>query len=259
MLEVCFDISMKGSLRYIASFLKSNDIVCFPLCLSQGDIQSSITKKKCLRFDYIHEILSFDSISEDKIDLYWQRIMDDLKKMMSYKKAIRVWVDSSSNAQCGWLFLVHLLQKSSIPLYVVELTNKRNDRREYKGWGEVEPHEIMNYLAQERLVNSKEKMELARQWHCLQKENAPLRVIQNGKVKSVGLDYYDFIIDQYLPTQPCRICEIIALILSDKRITESDFFIAQRLKAFIEKQTLILIEKKYRFYECVVVKNRTRR
>ena len=94
---------------------------------------------------------------------------------------------------------------------------------------------------------------MADHWRRLQQENAPLRVVESGTVVSTGIDYYDGLIRQAIPSEPCRTANIIGRALAVQKVPTGDFFIARRLEHFIQTGELAILERDGEgFYNMVV-------
>lgn len=234
---------------------KHDDIVgIFPL-LSIGDISSEEGQKN----------LIFRLINDDKqaAEQYWQNCVSDLEKLKdrsSKGEPIRIWADSSPDAACGFLYVCNLLKDSDCPVTVVKLPEavKRADNVtvRYRGWGEVEPQLFGSFAEECSVILDKETiLKYAKEWQTLREENSPLRAVKDGKVISVGKDYYDDIIRGEFPEKSCRIAEIIGNVLGKHQLPVSDWLIAERIRIFIAGGELHVIEENDKhFYGTVVEK-----
>ena len=83
----------------------------------------------------------------------------------------------------------------------------------YQGWGEVSPEEFGHFLHLERPLLPLVLRILADRWQTLQKENAPLRAIVNGRVRSVAETFYDDLIRRHLPAGETGIAMVIGEVL----------------------------------------------
>lgn len=259
MLEVCFNDSVKGALKLSKSF---EDIAGVSLLLSEGDIKSPIALEGCPRKDCIYSSFSFDRYNEledieDSFNEFWQYSIADLKKLKSNSGKIRIWLDHTPDAQCGLLFTADLLKDSSTEIHIIELPErvKRDEHCEieYHGWGEVEPKLFEAFLDREQILTYQETKNLSERWQILKSENAPLRVVENNKVISADIKYYDDLIRDVFPADACRIANIIGNALFRHKILTGDVFIAKRIQHFITTGELAVIaDSDDRFYETVV-------
>ena len=230
--------------------------------LSEGDILSPIGSGDCLRKEYIWSTFSFDGYgagedAERRFNDFWKNCIEDLQKLKADPPQIRVWLDNTPDAQCGLLFVADLLRNSATKIHVVTLpetvTRKDKTMIEYRGWGEVESELYGTFLDRERVLSEKEVEELAEKWILLQRENAPLRVVENSTVISADISYYDNLIKKEFPKDSCKIGQIISNFLLKQTVQMGDVFIAKRIQHFIESGELTVLKRDdKRFYDTVV-------
>lgn len=240
---------------------RREDILGISFGLSEGDIQSPICLEDCPRKDYIRDLFTFDRYQEQEnmeadINEFWSGCMKDFQKLKSNPSAIRIWADHTPDARCGLLFIADLLNGSNTEIHIIELPETittDNGIVEYRGWGEVEPQLFGTFLERERVLTKKEITSLASQWQILKKENAPLRVVENNRVVSADISYYDDLIRKEFPKDTCKIAYIIGNALGKQNILTGDVFIAKRIQHFIENGELTVLEQNDKgFYGTVV-------
>lgn len=241
---------------------KKDDIVGISFGFSEGDIQAPILLEGCPRKECFRSMFSFDKYNEHEdmestINEFWERCIEDLEKLKSNPSKIRIWFDHTPDAQCGLLFLANLLNDSKTEIHIVELpkkiTRKDNCVVEYRGWGGVEPQLYGTFLDNERVLAEQEILDLSANWELLKKENAQLRVVENGCIISADKSYYDDLIRKEFPKDTCKIAHIIGSALEKQNILTGDVFIAKRIQEFIRCGELKIIEnKKDGFYGTVV-------
>ncbi len=241
---------------------KREDIIGISFDLSQDDISSEICLENCPRKDFIRSIYSFDRHNigidmEESIGEFWSNCIDDLEKIKSYPPEIRVWLDSTPEAQCGLLFLADLLKESQTVIHIVELPKQivREDNTiiEYRGWGEIEPERYGTFINGQRVLSRKNILDLANRWQQLKSENSPLRVIENGLIISADINYYDDLIRKEFPKDSCGIAYIIGRGLGKQKIPTGDVFIAKRIQEFIRVGELEVISNyNDEFYSTIV-------
>ena len=111
----------------------------------------------------------------------------------------------------------------------------------YTGWGELSPYELGRFQELERPLTEAERRSCTDLWRELQRENGPLRAVVVGKLRTVGADHYDWIIERELPRQPEEFHEgrLIGEILGRYQLGLGDSFIALRIEEFISRGKLI--------------------
>jgi len=105
----------------------------------------------------------------------------------------------------------------------------------YNSWGEVEPGKWHNYLglqmaAPEALIN-----DIASHWLALQKENAPLHALINGRLQSVPESFYDDFILREIDSEKNEFHEakLIGRILGKYQLGIDDGWLALRIEEMI--------------------------
>lgn len=216
---------------------------------SQGDIAAPLTED-CPKREELRQMVAFDDIGrprdvEQTVASCWDGWLRDLDKVRQGPEEVRVWVDDTPEARCGLLFVADLLQEKKTALHVVELPGQivRADgiTVSYRGWGEVEPQLFGTFLDRQRVLSREEVCDLAAQWQKLQAENAPLRVVEDGCVRSAGIDYYDDAIRREFPQDTCTVGRLIANVLVRQNLLINDVFIARRVQHFIDRDELAVV------------------
>lgn len=93
------------------------DIAGISFGLSEGDIQSVICLEECPRKAHIRSGFCFEKHNEEEnreasLNDFWTACVKDLQKLQSNPPKIRIWLDSTPDAQCGLLFVADLLKES---------------------------------------------------------------------------------------------------------------------------------------------------
>ena len=118
-----------------------------------------------------------------------------------------------------------------------------------QGWGEVAPELFGHFLPQEKPVPPVVLRAMAQRWRELQQENAPLRAVVNGSVRSVGEDFYDPLIRRNLPEGRTKVAHIIGDVLGRERPGIGDVWLAERLRRMLSAGELRMVEEDTeRFY-----------
>lgn len=252
--------------RAVALGGTSRQLVGLSFGLSEGDIAAPISLEDCPRKDCIYSMFSFERHREredveDSFQEFWRACVKDLDKLKSNPPKIRVWLDNTPDAQCGLLFVADLLKGSQTEIHVVQLPQRitREDGCivEYRGWGEVEPQLYGTFLENERILQGWEVAGFAEQWQRLKTENAPLRVVEHGLVRSADSSYYDDRIRKEFPEDACSIAQIIGGALGKQGVLMGDVFLAKRIQFFLENGELTVSGKtEGGFYSTVVKRAR---
>lgn len=96
--------------------------------------------------------------------------------------------------------------------------------KQYRGVGECSPEELPYFYAKRRLLSEEERDALAAEWERLVSENAPLRVWENGGVRSAPGDYYDERILSAVPDEPAAAALTVGRVLSALPVSDMQVF-----------------------------------
>ncbi len=142
-----------------------------------------------------------------------QKVQHNLEEISGRIKAgepLRIWGSHTAEDQCmlAW-FSAQLEARGLVPaaVYLNQLPEKYRFPDgicvSWNGWGEVEPGK-WGLLDRElrREVSEDFLREQAGLWHRLVQENTLLRILENGRLKSTGPDYYDDRIRAEIRQQP---------------------------------------------------------
>ena len=171
---------------------------------------------------------------------------------------VRIWADRTPHSACGLLHAASLLKDTKAAVHVVFLplwreTGDGKTLVSYLGWGEVEPELFGHFLSHEIPVPPVALGAMAHQWEALRRENAPLRAVVNGQVRSVGEDFYDDLIRRHIPEGQTKIANIIGDVLGREKPGIGDVWLAERIRWMLSAGELRMVrEDPERFYRSVV-------
>ena len=218
----------------------SRDVVCFPLNLSVGDISEPFSEE---RADFLQSLVliageDFAHIGRELMNTARQ----SLQRILSPAEPVRIWYSHHPDELCGLFHILTCLPENA-DIRVVELPEyevRDNEILHYSGWGDIEPTDLGRFQALERPLTDPERRYFINLWRELRTENGPLRAVVNGKLCSVGADFYDWLILRELEKQPEQFHEarLIGQILSGYPLGLGDFQIALRMEVFISRGML---------------------
>lgn len=234
------------------------NVLCLSLALSFGDIRTPLTED-CPRRTFLRRW--YDDGWEDTEARDWQETMAALDRLRRLKprERVRIWVDGLPDHLCGLLFAAEALAGTKAHISAVFLPPWR-DRPDgtlvqYQGWGEVCPEEFGRFLPLERELTPIVLQMLVTRWRELKAENAPLRAVVNGRVRSVGEDFYDGCIRRALPAGRKQIAQVIGGILGRERPGIGDAWLADRIRVLVDAgEYRIAEEDPQRFYRSILEK-----
>lgn len=156
-------------------------------------------------------------------------------------EALRIWYSERPEERCGLCWL--LAQSGRWPghgrIWLIQLPGWETDAggtvTQKSGWGEVAPGQWARYLALQREAPPALCIALAMEWQALQKENAPLRTVINGRLASVPVDFYDAFIQKEIDGQPETFQQavVVGRILGRYQLGVPDSWIAQRIEEMV--------------------------
>ncbi len=120
----------------------------------------------------------------------------------------------------------------------------------FRGAGEIDLEYVPFFYAKRRALPACEADRLAQQWERLVAENAPLRVLENGKIVSADLSYYDAAILSNVPAEETIAARVIGRTLADCRV--SDEFVFARLRALAAAGELTILQNGPTYRETTV-------
>lgn len=149
---------------------------------------------------------------------------------------VRIWYSDAPGEACGLLHAAALLEGLPCPVWAVKLPDivpTDEGWTEYGGWCDVSPGEFAVFSEAQRLLSAPERRALAAHWQQLTRENAPLRAVVNGRVRSVPEAFYDDLIDRHMPRGAFVEARLIGDVLGREQPGISDGWLALRIEARI--------------------------
>lgn len=222
----------------------SNDVAWFPLSLSLGDISEPFSDERAvfLQSGVLMAGADFANIGRELMDT----ARASLEKLRAAAGPVRIWYSRNPDELCGFCHILTCLPKDA-DVRVVELPEYEvigNELRAYSGWGEIEPTDLGRFQALERPLPATERRYFTGLWRELQRENGSIRAVINGKLCTVGEDFYDPFILRELeqePEEPERFHEgrLIGRILGKYPLGLSDSLVALRIEELISRGMLV--------------------
>ena len=247
MIEVTFSDSAAGGLKSACVFSDAfweSRILCLGVMADIGDIAKPMFGG--YRCKLIYKMLYLERWGKD---IEAAEMKDELKRLgrhyaeqytllergLRKGEPVRVWYDDTAYSRCGMLWLSGLFAKYSAKVFAVELA-RYNDHANAKlnglrvvrsDWGECEPHEFVDALRAERRVSKEELKANSMEWQRLANENSKLRAVIAGRVVSVPVSFYDFLIRRYLGKRPIKEAELIGKLLGENQLGVGDWWYAR--------------------------------
>lgn len=226
----------------------TGDVAGLSFMLDVGDISGDIIGEQRTEAIFWLWGFAFDSREDRAFQEFFQNSVNDLQKAKRAAKqgeGLRVWCSATPASECGLRHLMWEIRGCDCPVSVVELPRYWKEESSlitYVDWNEVQPGRFYQFLKLERAVELEERHVLAAEWRELVSENAPLRAVINGRLTSVGEDFYDPLLRACMTDEPMHMGRLIGNVLGKYSVGVSDSWYARRIRAMIESGELKVID-----------------
>ncbi len=139
---------------------------------------------------------------------------------------------------------------------IITKRNWRNRRAQlvvYRSVGELEPEAASVFYSRRRRVQDCEAKLLYSRWGQLVRENAPLRVMKDGKLVSAPADYYDETILANTPEEETCAAKVVGLSIPECNI--NDCLIFERIRALAAAGKLEIVKNGGNYRDTTVKKS----
>lgn len=240
MIEAAFTESAAGGIMEATG---TGETVCLPLSLSMGDISAPFSDA---RAEYLQGLIrisgpEFAQIGRELVETA-RASRERIRTAAESGAPIRVWYSQNPDEFCGFCHLMTLLPESAeiwaaeLPVYEAAGDTVYT----HSGWGDLEPERMGAYQCRQRLLTAAERRYFAVQWRRVAGENGALRALVNGRLCTVGADFYDPLILAELDRAGERFQEarLIGDVLGRHPLGFSDWLVAGRIEEFISRGIL---------------------
>ncbi len=274
MIEVVFSDSEKGAMQ-VARHARTGgmesggqalgDVAGLSFQLDMGDIAGSVMDES--RREFIAGMFRADPYGElseldESIRQFWDSCTADLETLRTRARAgepVRIWFSHAPYSLCGLYDTLYQLKDCDCRITAIKLPDYEpageNGVVEAVSWGEIEPERFAGHLPLESEIPKAVRHVMALKWAALKQENAPLRAVLNGRLHSVGEDFYDTFVRGEIPEGPFRTAELIGAVLGRHRLGIGDWLIAGRIRRMIETGELRMVQKNPAFYRSILEKS----
>lgn len=229
------------------------DIYSFGLDLSIGDISENIPGEKRQQvLKWLYEIHPYLEESEPR---FFEELiqntrgdLEEIRRRIQTGEDVRIWYSNQPDELCGLYWFMAQLDEIEmrdgkimlVPLPDWELDKERNIINR-SGWNEIKAGEWHSHLELQKAAPPAFCKMCAAHWKRLQQENAPLRVMLNGRLVSAPITFYDEFISCEIAAADDEFNEImlIGTVLSKYELGIRDTLIAQRVESMISNGRLI--------------------
>lgn len=223
--------------------------MAFPLAHSVGEItEEGIGPQREAALRKVMGI--YPSLAEEVTQTLLARGRASLEGLLTRAgagEAVRVWTGPGPDDACGLAWLAQTLRPLGLEKVSVTQVALPDFWEEpdgtvvrWTGWGEMEPW-MWGRLAQTgRRLPANVLQDLAGTWQDLQKENAPLRAVVNGRLMSVPEDWYDPFLRREIAARPAEFsaAQVVGTVLGKYQLGIGDGELACRLEAMVQRGEL---------------------
>ncbi len=251
MIEVVFSRSAYGARKVGLS--KQHDghsvVLVFELALDMGPIDAEVFGLQ--RRQVLAQLCTAGGGDLEQVDYmlsYAKECWQFLEKRADQEAPIRIWVSEQPGEACGMVWLLSKLDEidytgeiTIVPMPAWEYTEEGDVERK-NGWGETE--EWGSYVSFRQTVNKAFRSGCAQKWEQMRKENAPVRVMLNGRLTGIGSDVYDYAIDRAIDAQPKEFMQAdVVLAVLHQYLGIGDAWVALRIEERISAGELAVVRE----------------
>lgn len=237
---------------------KPEDVIALSFTLDIGEIGGPVTDAS--RRDLIARMLGSDPLDElhdmeDSIRRYWDGCVHDLNRLTARAKSgepVRIWYSGAPYSMCGFYDAITQLEGCECRVSAIRLPvfmpRGEQEAESAVSWGEITPGAFARYLPLEAEIPSPVQKAIRMEWRKLKRENAPLRVVLNGRLHSAEPDFYDGFIRREIPDGIFKVGQLVGFVLGRNQLGVGDWLIARRIDRMIRSGELTVVEKHPAFY-----------
>ena len=147
------------------------------------------------------------------------------------------------------LYVCKLVQKNNYELYVIYSDEYSKD---YISPSMVDSDNFVNLSQIEHKLSNNEINNFANEWIKIVRDNSEMRVLENGKIKSVSINYYDnLILEKLKLLGQVKVAKLVALLMSEVYLADSLYvYLINRL--IKNNKIKIVNENNNRFFDNVI-------
>lgn len=187
--------------------------------------KSNLNKNNIIKFDAMFSIADLSNIDNYEIHLSKKIYLEDV--IYSFKSEmnkvdnsianhhkIRIWCShKENNSYLLFLFICNYLKNKDCEIYVVY---SEEYKEECYSPSCMTSEELEKLSKLEHLLTSKDIINFSNEWLKIKEINSEMRILENGKVKSVSYDYFDkTILEKLKKIEPTKESHLIGSLMAD--------------------------------------------
>lgn len=186
----------------------------------------------------------------EKSNIYFKDEYDIIISNIKKGNKIRVW--TSKNDIYSYLIMLYtcsIINKNNYELYVLYSEDYIED---YPSPSVMREYELEKLSRLEHKLTKDEIKNFADTWGKIVSENAELRIIEKGKIKSVHLDYYDsYILETLQNIGKVKISKLVGNLMKNIYLNDKTYtFLINRL--IKDNKIKITLDKSVRYFENLI-------
>lgn len=241
-LEVVFGNSCYNTMKN--SSLNNNNILIFNALFNIGDL-SNIK-------NYIIKVP--ENLPTEERNTNFKNEHDIIINNIKSKNKIRVWTGRQDiYSYLIMLYICSIIKEYNYELYVLYSDDYNKD---YPSPRVLNENELEKLSKLEHKLTTKELEDNVKIWNKLVYENSSLRIIDNGIIKSVSLNFYDnYILEKLTQIGKVKFIKLVGIIMQDIYLIDS--MIIYLINRLIEnKKIKITIDNNISYIESLIEVNK---
>ena len=203
-LEIVFGNSCYMTMKN--SSLRSNNILLCNLLLNVGDLSKIGEYKIDLPDELCNEIGNYSFEKEILI----------IKEAITRKDKIRIWTSHYNvYSYLIMLYICNILKNIECDLYVT-YSDEYDNTENYISPSMMNSKELENLANLEHKLSKDDIFKFSSIWEELVNNNSEMRILENGIVKSVSINYYDnMILDKLKSLGSVKVSKLVAMLMQE--------------------------------------------
>lgn len=245
--EIVYGDSMYHTIKE-CDFAKDNKIIKFDKFLSFADLSNIDNNIIKLSEDFCNFIYPEINYKFDTIESM-ENLNKELDDAIKRNSKVRIWsTHQEIESYLTFIYVCNYLFNCNCDIYVT--FSDEYDKDCYSPSCMNEP-ELKELIKLEHKLSKEEIFAYATLWKKVVKENSNMRIMENEKVKSVSLDYYnDVILEKLKELGEIKSVTLSANIMIDYHI--SDLFISYLIYRLIKSNKIKIIKEGKSLWHCVI-------
>ena len=234
-----------------SNFFNKNNIIKFNVPFSIIDLSSVDNDIVKLNQDFCQLICS--ELNYKISNAYSLNFVDiELEGAIKNNHKIRIWTThKQADSYLMFLYICNYFSKFDYDVYV--LFSEQYDKDCYSP-ACMNEKELEDLLKSEHKISKNKIIEYAIEWEKIKQENSNMRVIENGKIKSVSFDYYNkIILDKLSKLGEVKVSTLIVNLMNEYHFADIVFtYLVYRL---IKVNEIMILKRGKRLWNSIVTIN----